>query len=310
MAPAPVLQSAGNQLLRGRVLGQPSRSPSLNVSHSRGRSTARRAARNVASPQRGSAGENERRELSPKPVGLGSSAPRSASPTRPASIDSRNVSAAATSSVQAQVTDRIAGVWGAYTARLESDPIRTKALTSFMGFVIGDTLAQRIGGDPIDALRCLRLGAYGLFLDGPIGHLWYKVLDKNVMPDNPRSNKAVLIKTAADQLVWAPLMTVVFFAVLKTLEGHPELIWVTVQDKLVKTVVANYILWPGAHWINFKYVPTQHRILYNNCVSIIWSVYLSLSVHGFIGLGDPCKLVPTTWGELVPYVYCLAELKK
>ena len=58
---------------------------------------------------------------------------------------------------------------------------------------------------------------------------WYKVLDKNVMPDNPRSNTAVLIKTAADQLVWAPLMTVVFFAVLKTLEGHPELIMATVQ---------------------------------------------------------------------------------
>lgn len=54
-------------------------------------------------------------------------------------------------------------------------------------------------------------------------------MDKNVMPDNPRSNTAVLIKTAADQLVWAPLMTVVFFAVLKSLEGHPELIWSTVQ---------------------------------------------------------------------------------
>ena len=40
------------------------------------------------------------------------------------------------------------------------------------------------------------------------------------------------------------------------------------QDKLVKTVVANYILWPGAHFINFKFVPTEHRILYNNCVSV------------------------------------------
>ena len=40
------------------------------------------------------------------------------------------------------------------------------------------------------------------------------------------------------------------------------------QDKLIKTVVANYILWPGAHFINFKFVPTQHRILYNNCVSV------------------------------------------
>ncbi len=41
-----------------------------------------------------------------------------------------------------------------------------------------------------------------------------------------------------------------------------------VQDKLVKTVVANYILWPAAHFINFRFVPNQHRILYNNCVSV------------------------------------------
>ncbi len=41
-----------------------------------------------------------------------------------------------------------------------------------------------------------------------------------------------------------------------------------VQDKLVKTIVANYILWPGAHFINFRFVPSEHRILYNNCVSV------------------------------------------
>ena len=49
------------------------------------------------------------------------------------------------------------------------------------------------------------------------------------MPNNSRSTPAVLLKTAADQVIWAPLMTVVFFAVLKSLEGHPELIWSTVQ---------------------------------------------------------------------------------
>ena len=75
----------------------------------------------------------------------------------------------------------------------------------------------------------LRLGTYGLLIDGPIGHAWYKFLDRVVYPDKPQSTAAVLIKTAADQLIWAPIMTVVFFALLKTLEGHPELILSTVQ---------------------------------------------------------------------------------
>ena len=39
----------------------------------------------------------------------------------------------------------------------------------------------------------------------------------------------MLAKTAADQLIWAPVMTCVFFAVLKTLEGHPEMIMSTIE---------------------------------------------------------------------------------
>ena len=34
----------------------------------------------------------------------------------------------------------------------------------------------------VDPVRCLRLGTYGLLLDGPLGHMWYRVLDKNVSP--------------------------------------------------------------------------------------------------------------------------------
>ena len=35
--------------------------------------------------------------------------------------------------------------------------------------------------------------------------------DKHVYPEAPTSTKAVLIKTALDQLVWGPAMTLVFF---------------------------------------------------------------------------------------------------
>ena len=59
------------------------------------------------------------------------------------------------------------------------------------------------------------------------------MLDRNVEPDNPNGLKAVLLKTAADQLFWAPIMTCVFFVVLKSLEGHPELIWPTIQVNVV-----------------------------------------------------------------------------
>ena len=92
-----------------------------------------------------------------------------------------------------------------------------------------DVDSLMLTGEPFSPLRMLRLGTYGLLIDGPIGHAWYKFLDRVVYPDKPQSTAAVLIKTAADQLIWAPIMTVVFFALLKTLEGHPELIAATVS---------------------------------------------------------------------------------
>ena len=50
------------------------------------------------------------------------------------------------------------------------------------------------------------------------GHWWYTTLDKTVAPDNPKSNRAVVLKTALDQLVWAPFFTCVFFTFMCCLE--------------------------------------------------------------------------------------------
>lgn len=40
------------------------------------------------------------------------------------------------------------------------------------------------------------------------------------------------------------------------------------QEKLFQTAVTNYLLWPLAHCINFKYVPARFRSLFNNYVLV------------------------------------------
>jgi hypothetical protein len=59
----------------------------------------------------------------------------------------------------------------------------------------------------IDIMRAARLGAYGLLIDGPVGSKWYDVLETYVFPKDPISTKAVLAKTALDQVVYATIMT-------------------------------------------------------------------------------------------------------
>lgn len=107
------------------------------------------------------------------------------------------------------------------------------------------------------------------------GHLWYTTLDHNVFPKDPTSTKAVVAKTVLDQLLWAPAFSCVFFAFVNSFEGRPDLILPSISAKLLPMLAANYALWPLAHLINFKFVPSKQRILYINCVQILWSAYLS-----------------------------------
>lgn len=96
-----------------------------------------------------------------------------------------------------------------------------------------------------------------------------------MFPKDPTSTKAVVAKTALDQLLWAPAFSCVFFAFVNLFEGRPDLILPAISAKLLPMLAANYALWPLAHLINFKFVPSKQRILYINCVQIVWSAYLS-----------------------------------
>lgn len=171
----------------------------------------------------------------------------------------------------------------AYNDALAKHPVATKAVTSLIGFALGDRIAQSVGGAPFDVLRMLRLSMYGVLIDGPIGHYFYQFLDKNISPEDPKGTRAVVTKTAIDQLVWAPIMTVVFLAFLTTLEGHPDAIMSVLQAKVVPILIANFSLWPLVHLINFRYVPPEQRILFNNCVAVAWTTYLSLTCGASTG---------------------------
>ena len=44
--------------------------------------------------------------------------------------------------------------------------------------------------------------------------------------------------------------------------------------------MANYLVWPLAHWLNFKLVPPQYRVLYNNAIAIVWNAWISWYCSG------------------------------
>lgn len=63
----------------------------------------------------------------------------------------------------------------------------------------------------------------------------------------------------------------------------------TLQAKVVPTLLANYAVWPLAHALNFYYVPTEQRILYNNVVAVRSCPLVFMSQR------DRCLACPLCW---------------
>lgn len=80
------------------------------------------------------------------------------------------------------------------------------------------------------------------------------------------STMGILISAAKAFKYHGILITMITMTVL---QGTPALIIPTIKAKLIKTLLANYAMWPLAHIINFKFIPSSQRILYINCVQVI-----------------------------------------
>jgi len=182
-------------------------------------------------------------------------------------------------------------MWRSYKKTLGANPIRTKAATSIGAALVGDSLAQFFSHTTssstsnavedwrYDWQRTARLCLFNAGM-GCFGHYYYGALDQRVGSAAPKSPGTIISKVAIDQLLFAPLCTLAFYAYKCTAEGKPEEFFSELRQKLWPTIKAGWCLWPAAHVLNFAYVPTQHRILYVNVVSVAGSFLLSKAAAG------------------------------
>ncbi|KAI8467798.1 MAG: hypothetical protein J3K34DRAFT_429281 [Monoraphidium minutum] len=183
--------------------------------------------------------------------------------------------------------------WTAYCDSLVKRPLVTKILTGVAGTVVGDGIAQatahlserraaaaRPGARPprfhYDWARVARLCAYAAAIGSPVGHYWFAFLDKTVFPTRMAHPLTALLKMGLDQAIMAPAGMALFFFSISLMEGkRVQQAVEVVQDKFVRTMLANYMLWPAAQLVNFRLVPPEQRILYVNAIYIGWVSFLS-----------------------------------
>lgn len=142
---------------------------------------------------------------------------------------------------------------------------------------VGDVLEQHYErymgeSDRWNKKRTVHMAISGVTV-GFICHYWYKLLDGRIPG---KGVQVVMKKVLLDQLICSPLYITFFFVTLGVLEDKSKHeVWEEIKDKAWRLYAAEWTVWPVAQIINFYFLPTRYRILYDNTISLGYDVYTS-----------------------------------
>ncbi|KAL3849401.1 hypothetical protein ACJIZ3_011283 [Penstemon smallii] len=166
--------------------------------------------------------------------------------------------------------------WSAYEEALKTNPVLAKMVISGVVYSVGDWIAQCYEGKPLfdfDRTRMLRSGLVGFTLHGSLSHYYYQFCEA-LFPFNDWW--VVPAKVAFDQTVWSAIWNSIYYTLLGVLRlESPSSIFTELKSTFLPMLTAGWKLWPFAHLITYGVVPVEQRLLWVDCVELIWVTILS-----------------------------------
>ncbi|XP_038685359.1 uncharacterized protein LOC119985210 isoform X1 [Tripterygium wilfordii] len=166
--------------------------------------------------------------------------------------------------------------WTAYEEALKTNPVLAKMVISGVVYSLGDWIAQCYEGKPLfefDRTRMFRSGLVGFTLHGSLSHYYYEFCEK-LFPF--QDWWVVPAKVAFDQTLWAATWNSIYYIVLGFLRFEsPVSIFSELKATFWPMLTAGWKLWPFAHLITYGVVPVEQRLLWVDCVELIWVTILS-----------------------------------
>lgn len=167
--------------------------------------------------------------------------------------------------------------WSHYENALEESPVETKTAINVIIYLLGDWLSQTAfqGKNVLDfdVKRTLRNGFIGLCF-GPLVHQYYEFSDTILPVDGGWINKVQ--KIFMDQTLYLTVKCSIYISAVGLLSGDD---WPTVkqsvEEKIGGIVITAWKFWPLVHCITYGLIPARHRILWVNCVDLIWNAILA-----------------------------------
>ncbi|KAL3636851.1 hypothetical protein CASFOL_019150 [Castilleja foliolosa] len=166
--------------------------------------------------------------------------------------------------------------WSAYEEALKTNPVLAKMVISGVVYSVGDWIAQCYEGKPIfeyDRARMFRSGLVGFTLHGSLSHYYYQFCEA-LFPFHDWW--VVPAKVIFDQTAWSAVWNSIYFTLLGVLRFEsPVNIFNEWKATFFPMLTAGWKLWPFAHLITYGVIPVEQRLLWVDCVELIWVTILS-----------------------------------
>ncbi|XP_068995330.1 peroxisomal membrane protein 2 isoform X2 [Embiotoca jacksoni] len=170
-----------------------------------------------------------------------------------------------------------------YLVLLKKYPILTKSVTSGILSALGNVLSQILearkrtknGGlvNEIELAGATRYAIYGLFITGPVSHIFYQLMEVWMPTTDPY---CIVKRLLLDRLIFAPGFLLLFYFVMNILEAKG---WEDFENKMRKSywtaLKMNWKVWTPFQFININFVPVQFRVLFANTIALFWYAYLA-----------------------------------
>jgi len=165
--------------------------------------------------------------------------------------------------------------WRSYEDALSESPIVTKTMINVIIYLLGDWLSQTLFKDnnilDFDASRTLRNGFIGACF-GPLVHAYYQFSDFIF----PVVGMNRFYKIIMDQTIYLVTKCSMYILAVGVLSGESiEESATNVKTKIKGITITAWKFWPLVHCITYSAIPAQHRILWVNCVDLVWNAILA-----------------------------------
>lgn len=167
--------------------------------------------------------------------------------------------------------------WASYESSLAESPMLTKTMINVIVYSLGDWLSQTVFQQKnvleFDVVRTIRNGFIGLCF-GPAVHAYYEWSDHILPVEGGLVNR--LEKILMDQTLYLTVKCSIYIAAVGLLQGdNYETVQNSVKTRIRPICFTAWKFWPLIHCITYSVIPNRHRMLWVNCVDLIWNAILA-----------------------------------